>query len=865
LMSTETAALSAQEAQEANLYRLPRTVVPEKYEIRLEPDLSSFTFLGEEIVHLIVADAVKEIILNSLDLQIDEARLTNQSGEVRIAEVALNNESERATLKFSEVVNSGLWQLHLKFRGELNDKLHGFYRSVYVDAQGKTKVIATTQMAATDARRVFPCFDEPDFKAVFAVTLVIEPEYKAISNASTKAENLLPGGKREVQFHDTMKMSSYLVALVVGDLEATAPVMVDNTPIRIWAAPGKLHLAKFAEGIAAHSLQFFNSYYGIRYPSDKLDLIAVPDFAYGAMENLGAVIFRETALLVDQKTASHAEMERVADVVAHEIAHMWFGDLTTMRWWNGIWLNEAFATFMQMLALDSWKPEWKRWESFSVDRALAFATDGLRSTRTIEFPVQHPAEAQGMFDVLTYDKGASVLRMLEQYLEPENFRRGVSLYLSKHKYGNTDTTDLWDAIEESSHQPVRGMMDSWIYQEGHPLISISTDSETSTSIVVEQQRFVYESGKEAVGDTDTIFHVPIMIKAKLAKGLVIKKFLLQDKSTKIEFGEPFEYVIVNESGHGFYRVRYDSALLKKLTEKGLESMSAIERFNLINDAWAAVLAGMQTLSDYLTLIRLFKNEKDKNVWSVIFNSLSYLERLGANPDCLKKLSIELATPGHKRLGFEPKGDDDALTKQLRAMFILRLGTTGDDKAIQKLSLELLEKYLADENSVSPDISAALITIAASVGDKKRFDSFVNLFKNGKSPQEEERYLLALASFKDVELLKATLAMTLDGQVRTQNAPYLIRAILHSPVGGPHAWTFMSTNWQTILKTFPAMSLTRMCEGVTSLTSEELVEETREFFEKNPLKQGKKLISQHLEKQRVAVSLKNREAKTLNSF
>jgi puromycin-sensitive aminopeptidase len=861
-MSTEAAALSEQQTQS---YRLPRTVVPEKYEIKLEPDLNSFTFLGEETVHIIVAEAVKEIILNSLDLQIDEARLTNQSGESRIAEVALDEESERATLKFSEIVSSGLWQLHLKFRGELNDKLHGFYRSTYLDAQGKSKVIATTQMEATDARRAFPCFDEPDFKAVFAITLVVEPEYKAISNARIKAENILPGGKREVQFHDTIKMSTYLVAFVVGDFEATAPVIVDDTPIRIWAAPGKLHLAKFAEGIAAHSLQFFNSYYGIRYPGDKLDLIAVPDFAFGAMENLGAVIFRETALLVDEKTASHAELERVADVVAHEIAHMWFGDLTTMRWWNGIWLNEAFATFMQMLAVDSWKPEWKRWESFGVNRALAFATDGLRSTRTIEFPVQHPVEAQGMFDVLTYDKGASVLRMLEQYLEPENFRRGVSLYLSKHKYSNTETTDLWDAIEESSHQPVRGMMDSWIYQEGHPLVSISADNENSTSVVVEQQRFVYESGTEAGSGTDTTFHVPIMIKAKLAKGFVIKKMLLQGKSTKIEFGEPFEYVILNEGGHGFYRVRYDSTLLKKLTERGLEAMSAIERFNLVNDAWAAILAGMQALSDYLALIRLFKNEKDKNVWSVIFSSLSYLERLGANAECLKKLSVELATPGYERLGWEVRSDDDALTKQLRAMFILMLGTIGDDKKIQKSSLELLEKYFADENSVSPDIAAALVTIAASIGDKKRFDSFVNLFKNGKNPQEEERYLLALASFKDVELLKATLAMTLDGQVRTQNSPYLIRAILHNPIGGAYAWTFMSTNWLTILKTFPTNSLTRMCEGITSLASEKLIEETREFFDKNPLKQGKKLIAQHLEKQCMAVSLKNREAKTLNSF
>ena len=261
-------------------------------------------------------------------------------------------------------------------------------------------------------------------------------------------------------FADTIKMSTYLVAFIVGEFEATDPVPAGGAPLRVCAVPGKKRLAGFAVEIGKASLEHFASYYGIPYPGDKLDLIAIPDFASGAMENLGAITFRETALLVDAESATRTELERVADVVSHENAHMWFGDLVTMKWWNGLWLNEAFATFMEMLAVDAWKPEWRRWDSFTVSRAAAMQVDGLKSTRPIEFPVERPEEAAGMFDVLTYEKGASVLRMLEQYLGAEAFRDGIRLYLKRHAYANAETTDLWDALEESTRQPVRALMDS---------------------------------------------------------------------------------------------------------------------------------------------------------------------------------------------------------------------------------------------------------------------------------------------------------------------------------------------------------------------------------------------------------------------
>ncbi len=342
---------------------------------------------------------------------------------------------------------------------------------------------------------------------------MVDENLTAISNAREESRRALGNGKNEVVFAETMVMSTYLVAFVVGEFEATAPVDA-GTPLRVVHVPGKGELTDFAKQIGVFSLKYFADYYGLPYPGDKVDLIAIPDFASGAMENLGAITFRETALLVDEKSASRAELERVADVVSHENAHMWFGDLVTMKWWNGIWLNEAFATFMEMLAVDAWKPQWRRWDSFSVSRAAAMAVDGLKSTRSIEFAVHSPEDARAMFDVLTYEKGAAVLRMLEQYMGAEEFRKGIAAYLRKHQYANAETTDLWDALEESSRQPVRKMMDSWIFQPGFPIVSAEASADGAT-LKLSQRRFFYLPDGAA---NDQLWHVPVMIRGKTDRG-----------------------------------------------------------------------------------------------------------------------------------------------------------------------------------------------------------------------------------------------------------------------------------------------------------------------------------------------------------
>ena len=439
----------------SNPYRLDRNVVPSAYRIFLTPDLDAATFAGRVEIDVIINEAASAFTLHAIELTLGAASVSSDGTTCRSTEPTFDETYETATFAFDDALPSGAATIEIAFTGILNDQLHGFYRSTFNDASGTTHTIATTQFEHSDARRAFPCWDEPSFKATYQVNLTVPSHLAAYSNSPEISNTDLGNGQRTVSYAPTMKMSTYLVAFIVGPFEETAPLDVNGTPLRIVYPIGKGHLTELALESGAFALRFFAEYFDIPYPGDKLDMVAIPDFAFGAMENLGCITYRETALLVDPASASLAEMQRVATVVAHEIAHMWFGDLVTMEWWEGIWLNEAFATFMEVLCTNALRPQWKMWVGFGVDRDAALQIDGLHSTRPIEYEVISPDDTRGMFDILTYEKGGSVLRMLEQYLGEETYRDGIRHYLRKHSYANTVTTDLWDALEETSGQPVR--------------------------------------------------------------------------------------------------------------------------------------------------------------------------------------------------------------------------------------------------------------------------------------------------------------------------------------------------------------------------------------------------------------------------
>ena len=844
---------SAPLANSVQDYRLPKNVTPKRYEIHLTPDLKAFTFQGGVRIAVVVNEATDDVVLNALELEIDSVA-AERAGKSIVAKAELEPAKERAHLRFAEKLAPGEWTIKISFRGILNDKLHGFYRSQYHDAAGAVHTVATTQFESTDARRAFPCWDEPELKASYKVTLVVDEPLAAISNGGQESEKKLAGGKKEVVFKETIPMSTYLVAFIIGEFEATPPVDA-GTPLRVVHVPGKDSLTSWAQKIGAFSLKFFADYYGLKYPGDKLDLIAIPDFASGAMENLGAITFRETALLADEKTASRAELERVADVVSHENAHMWFGDLVTMRWWNGIWLNEAFATFMEMLAVHAWKPEWKRWESFCVSRAAAMSIDGLRSTRPIEFPVLSPEDCRAMFDILTYEKGAAVLRMLEQFLGDDLFRDGIRLYLKKHQFANTETSDLWDALESASREPVRKMMDSWIFQPGFPILDAAPTAD-GRGLKISQRRFFY-----LPEDNDQLWHVPVMVRAKTEQGVSTHKLLLTTREANLELPARVEWALLNEGGHGFYRVHYAPQLLESIT-KNLSALAPIERFGLVNDTWAATVAGLGPLSEFLKMARLFSSETDINVWRALLGAFSYLDMIASDNDrpALASAVRAIVGPASARLGWEPKPGESELERQLRGMLIGTLGTIGEDPEVQKKARELYARFEDAPESADRDLMPPLVNILAYCGDAARYQEYKRKFKNPRTPQEEQRYLFALANFRDRQLLEKTLEMTLDGEVRTQNAPYLMHSLLLNNTFRYQAWDYLRAHWPDMVQKYPDNALPRMCEAVVALLDRE--DEVKKFFAEHRVRLGGKIIDQHLERLSVAAGFRHREGEKL---
>lgn len=823
-------------------YRLPRGATPTRYDLVLEPDLEATSFVGSEEVALEVREPLDELVLNAVELEIEPGELVAADGAVvRVTEVGLDEEAQRAHLRLERALEPGPYRLRLAFRGRLNDRMRGFYRSTYRDAEGVERTIATTQFESTDARRAFPCFDEPDLKAVFGVTLVVPEGLLAISNEREVSREPTGDGRVRIRFADTIPMSTYLVAFVVGPLEATDPVDVDGVPLRVIHAPGKGHLTAFALEVGAFALRFFADYYGIPYPGSKLDMVAIPDFAQGAMENLGCITYREAAILVDPAAATQDELQRVADTVAHEIAHMWFGDLVTMRWWNGIWLNEAFATFMELLCVDAFRPAWDRWALHARSRSVAFEFDALGATRPIEYPVRSPEDANGMFDVLTYVKGASVLRMLERYLGPERFREGIRRYLREHAYGNTETSDLWDALEAASGEPVRAVMDSWIWQGGYPLLSVSAgDGE----VALDQRRFRLDGAEDP-----TRWHVPVLIRHGAVAAEPVEPVLVPPEGIRLPHpvGAP---VVVNAGGHAFVRVRYDAELRDRLTRR-LGDLTAIERYQLVDDAWAATLAGAERADAFLDLARAFGEETDLPVWQALLLGLGWCDRALEGPprERFRAFVRELVRPALDRLGWEPGEGEGDVRRALRGALFGALGGLGADPEAIERAREL-EAAARAGGEVDAALAAAAVQVLAVHGGVEELEAFRRAAREARTPQEHLRYLFALPEFRDPAAFAVALGIALTDEVRPQDLPQYLARGLANRDRGPEAWALVRDRWDDIMARVAPSAAIYLAYGLRGLTDPAVVGEVQAFFAEHDIPQSALQLRQILESQRV---------------
>ncbi|MCE7883907.1 MAG: M1 family peptidase [Actinobacteria bacterium ATB1] len=852
---------------DTNPHRLPRVVVPERYELLLSPDLDAGTFTGSASIEVAVTEPVDEIVLNAAELTILEVSVTTVAEEAcHIEDVEEDGDREHVTVRLGEPLDPGEYTLHFEFEGALNDKLRGFYRSTYETAEGDRRTLATTQFEPTDARRAFPCFDEPDFRARFAVTLDVPEGMAAFSNGRVLSEERAERrGRKRVRFAETIPMSTYLVAFVVGELDATGPVDVEGTPLRVVHVPGKAHLTEFALEVGEHALRFFADYYGIPYPADKLDLLAIPDFAAGAMENLGCVTFREALLLVDPAKSTQAELTRIADVVAHEIAHTWFGDLVTMKWWNGLWLNEAFATFMEVAAVAAFRPEWERWSQFALERSAAFDVDALETTRPIEYPVESPEDAEGMFDILTYEKGASVLRMLEQYLGPETFREGIRHYLRKHELGNTETTDLFDAIEEKADAPVRRIMDTWIFQGGFPLVRAAADG---GRLRLEQARMSYRPSVDG-----SRWEIPVLVRAigEDGAGTVgagrTERLLLSEEPASVTL-EGAAACVVNSGGHGYYRVAYDAGLAAALARR-LAELEPVERYALVDDAWAFVMSGEGDAAGFLQLLDGYREVGDLDIWRLAAGCLGALDRLvdGAARDALRARVREMLALNISRLGWDPSPDEPGLDRQLRGVLIRTLGIIGNDDDTYARARSLHTEMLADPDVLSGDVAAAVVAVVASKGDASDWDTFVRLSKDSQTPQEKLRYLHSLVEFPGEDEFRRTLDHVLSDEVKTQDAPFVIAGLIGHRDHGPIAWDRVASEWEAINGRFPSNTIVRMAAGVKALglSHPHLAPDVREFFAEHEIPQARQTLAQHLEKLKVNVALRERESGRLATW
>ena len=838
-------------------FRLPRTVEPEAYRIEIEPDVASATFSGTVAIDAVVHEAVSEIVLNAAELAVSDVEVIGSDGAALACGVNFDDELEQVVFRTPSDLPPGPCTLSCRFTGTLNDKLRGFYRSTYIGSDGETQTIATTQFESVDARRCFPCFDEPDRKATFEIALIVEPEADAISNSPVVGIDQV-GQKRRIRFSPTMKMSTYLVAFVIGKLETSETLDVDGVPLRVVCTPGKKDLAGFALEVGAFALRFFTDYFNVPYPGEKVDLVAIPDFAAGAMENLGCITFRDTALLVNTADAARAELERVADVIAHELAHMWFGDLVTMRWWEGIWLNEAFATFMEMLCVDAFRPSWDRWVGFAPSREAALAVDGVHSTRPIEYPVGPPKEAEGMFDLLTYEKGCGVLRMLEQHIGADVFRDGVRTYLKAHAYGNTVTTDLWDALEDASGAPVRGVMDTFIRQGGHPLVSLHANTLT-------QQPFTF--GPPPPGTTSSIgseWNVPLAVRALPdggRPGAPVRHLVLGAVPERLPESE-LGLTVLNAGGWGVFRVDYESEHRMALADH-LTALTPLERANLLGDTWATTLAGLTPLREFLVLASRLGLESDPGPWVPVGGALVLCNRI-AHPgqvDALREAVAALVGPTHRHLGFDAIPGESDRTPSLRSLAINLMGTVGADPAVRDEAARRFDASPIGGGSGAPipaDIETATLAVVAQLNRQGDYDALLERYRSAATPQEEMRSLGALASFPDIDLCLRTFELALT-EVRTQNGFSVIGSLLVNPAGNQAVWQRVTESWDVILDRFPKNAPPRIVESIPALCADaDFADAVIAFLEDHPLASGPRRVAQSAERLRVNVAFGARE-------
>lgn len=832
--------------------RLPIHFKPERYKISLQPDLDKATFTGEEVISFDLSKPEDKIILHSDELVVRSAEAKIGAKTFKAVGLSYDRHSETVTFSFSKKIPKGKGELHFSFDGILNSKMRGFYRSRY-QIGGQDHFMATTQFEPTHARQAFPCVDEPAVKAIFDVTLIVPKDHTAISNTIPSVVREHESGFQMVEFEATPKMSTYLVAFIVGKFEVVEKKTSGGTMVRVFVTPGKKHQADFALQVAVKTLSFYEDYFGIKYPLPVMDMIAIPDFASGAMENWGAVTYRETAILFDPDKSSSAAKQWIALVIAHELAHQWFGNLVTMEWWTHLWLNEGFASYIEYLAVDKIFPKWGIWTQFvHSDLGRAMSLDSLQNTHPIEVDVHHPSEIDEIFDAVSYSKGASIIRMLADYLGEENFRDGLRRYLKKHSYANASTEDLWSAFEHVSGKPVRHIMDNWTKQPGFPVVKVES---LNNKIKLTQSRFFSSSleKKKSINKSEkkTVWKIPMNIRRSSTKK--IQTFLLDKKSKEINLSlKAGEWASLNAGTSGMYRLNYPLPMLENL-ESAVKhkSMPAYERFSFQDDAFALAESSETSVVPALELAKAYQQEEDYTVWASLAANLNTVQSLIAEEKYSKNYSaymLDIFADLAKRVGWEPRKNEGHTDPMLRSLALFAVGHAGDKKTIQK-ARQLFELNKKGKITLDPNLKGVVYALVAENGGAEDYEWFMKRHQVEELPEEKNRLLYNLARFKDKKLIQRTMEYSFSEHVRPQDTPAVFAYVGDNRFGADLAWEFTKDNWDEILERYGkgGHMLPRLVKPAVVFTSKKKAEDIRKFFKTHDAPGAERAIEQVIEK------------------
>ncbi|KAI3406353.1 APE2 [Candida oxycetoniae] len=844
---------------------LPTNIKPLHYDLTLEPNFDTFKFSGVETIDFQVNERTDFITLNSLEIEIHEAKLD----DVPIKDIIFDTAKQTVTFKLPDhLVKGAVAKLHLKFTGELNNKMAGFYRSSYQE-DGKTKYLATTQMEPTDCRRAFPSYDEPSAKAKFTISLVANRDLVCLSNMNEKETILLSDYKKKVVFNTTPLMSTYLVAFIVGDLK-----YVENNnyrvPIRVYATPGSEHLGQYSADIAAKTLAFFDKKFDIPYPLPKCDMVAIHDFSAGAMENFGLVTYRTVDLLIDPENTNVNTKQRVTEVVMHELAHQWFGNLVTMDFWDGLWLNEGFATWMSWYACDSLYPDWKVWESYVSDSLQhALTLDALRASHPIEVPVKRADEINQIFDAISYSKGSSLLKMISRWLGEDTFIKGVSNYLKKHKWGNTQTSDLWEALSEVSGKDVVKVMDIWTKNIGFPIVKVEENE--NGEITVTQNRFL------ATGDVkpeeDKVIY-PVFLGLKTSKG-IDESLVLDERSKTFKLPTDDGFFKINGDQAGIYRTAYDSSRWTKLGAAGVEGKLSVEdRVGLVADAGSLASSGFIKTSSLLDLVKSWSRESNYVVWDEILTRIGSIKGTlmfedEATNDALKAFTRDLISTKLNEIGWEFNDSDSFADQQLKSSLFSSAANADDEKAIAYVK-ESFEKYIqGDKKAIHPNLRATIFNISAKHGDETTFDELFKIYRNPQSIEEKIAALRSLGRFTKPEIMDKVADLLLQTNIIKQQDIYIPMQGLRAHKGGvERLWKWLTDNWDKVYELLPpglSMLGSVVTLGTSGFTTEEQKQNVEKFFSTKDTKGYNQGLAQSLDIITAKSKWAKRDSKVINEW